>query len=67
MLIKTYSAALMGIDAEIVTCEINCSSGIRILMVGLPDISVKESRDRIQAAVEQIGIKFPRKQIVINL
>lgn len=67
MLIKTYSAALSGIDAEIVTCEINCSSGIRILMVGLPDITVKESRDRIQAAVEQVGIKFPRKQIVINM
>lgn len=67
MLIKTYSAAVFGIDAEIVTCEVNCSSGIRILMVGLPDTSVKESRDRIQAAVEQSGFKFPRKQIVINL
>ncbi|MEG1587339.1 MAG: YifB family Mg chelatase-like AAA ATPase [Bacteroidales bacterium] len=67
MLIKTYSAALSGIDAEIVTCEINCSAGIRILMVGLPDTSVKESRDRIQAAVEQIGLKFPRRQIIINM
>lgn len=67
MLIKTYSAAVRGIDADIVTCEVNCSSGIRILMVGLPDATVRESRDRIQAAVEQIGLRFPRKQIIINL
>ncbi|MGL4294002.1 MAG: YifB family Mg chelatase-like AAA ATPase [Bacteroidales bacterium] len=67
MLIKTYSAALFGIDATPVTCEVNCSNGIRVLMVGLPDISVKESRDRIQAAFEQIGLKFPRKQLIINL
>lgn len=67
MLVKSYSAAVSGIDAEIVTCEVNCTSGIRIMMVGLPDASVKESRDRIQAAVEQVGLKFPRKQIVINL
>ncbi len=67
MLVKTYASAVQGIDAEIVTCEISSSSGIRILMVGLPDITVRESRDRIQAAVEHIGIKFPRKQIVVNL
>ena len=67
MLVKTYASAVQGIDAEFVTCEISSSSGIRILMVGLPDITVRESRDRIQAAVEHIGIKFPRKQIVVNL
>lgn len=67
MLVKTYAAAVQGIDAEIVTCEVSSSAGIRILMVGLPDATVKESRDRIQAAVEHIGIKFPRKQIIVNL
>ena len=67
MLVKTYSASVFGIDAEIITCEINSSQGIRILMVGLPDLAVKESRDRIQSAIEQIGMKFPRRQIIINL
>ncbi|MDO5570215.1 MAG: YifB family Mg chelatase-like AAA ATPase [Bacteroidales bacterium] len=67
MLVKSYTTTISGIDAEIVTCEVNCTPGIRIMMVGLPDISVKESRDRIQAAVTQIGLRFPRKQIVINL
>jgi magnesium chelatase family protein len=67
MLTKTYTATLTGIDADLVTCEINSSNGIRILMVGLPDATVKESRDRIQSAIEQCGVKFPRKQIVINL
>ena len=67
MLVKTYSASVYGIDADIVTCEVNCSQGIRILIVGMPDISVKESRDRIQSAINHIGYKFPRRQIVVNL
>ena len=67
MLVKTYSASVFGIDSEIVTCETNCSSGVKILIVGMPDISIKESRDRIQSAITQIGLKFPRRQIIINL
>ena len=67
MLAKTYSASVFGIDSEIVTCETNCSSGVRILIVGMPDITIRESRDRIQSAITQIGLKFPRHQIVINL
>ena len=67
MLVKTYSSSVFGIDADIVTCEINCSQGIRILIVGMPDVSVKESRDRIHSAITQVGYKFPRQQIIINL
>ena len=66
MLVKTYSSSVFGIDADIVTCEINCSQGIRILIVGMPDVSVKESRDRIHSAITQVGYKFPRQQIIIN-
>lgn len=67
MLIKTYSASVTGINAETVTCEIHCTNGIHVIMVGLADTSVRESRDRIQAALMQIGYRFPRKQYIINL
>ncbi len=67
MLVKTYTAAINGIDANIVDCEVVANNGIRVIIVGLPDASVKESRDRIQSATNQCGLKFPRKQIIVNL
>ena len=67
MLVKVFGAALQGIDATLITIEVNCSRGIRFLLVGLPDTSVKESHERIVSALEVNKLRFPRKQIVINM
>ena len=58
---------MQGIDALVVTIEVNCSQGIRFLMVGLPDAAVKESHERIVSAVEHNGYKFPRRQVIVNM
>ena len=67
MLQKTYTAALHGIDAIIITIEVNYSKGIGLFMVGLPDASVRESHDRIRSALKVNGYKFPSGHILINL
>ena len=67
MLVKTFGAAVQGINATIVTIEVNVSQGIRFLHVGLPDNAVKESHERMASALNHNNYKFPRKQIVINM
>ena len=67
MLVKTFGAAVQGIHATLITIEVNVSRGIRFLLVGLPDTSVKESHERIVSALEVNGLRFPRQQIVINM
>ncbi len=67
MLVKVYAAAVQGINATLITIEVNCTKGIKFMLVGLPDASVKESHERIISALHENGYKFPRKQIVINL
>ena len=67
MLVKLFGAAVQGINATLITIEVNCSRGIRFFLVGLPDASVKESHERIVSALEVNGLKFPRHQIVINM
>jgi magnesium chelatase family protein len=68
MLAKVISAAVYGIDAYMVEVEVDVSPGMpAFLTVGLPDTAVKESRDRIRAAIKNCGYRFPVKQITINL
>ena len=67
MLVKTFGSAVQGINATIVTIEVNVSQGIRFMHVGLPDNAVKESHERIASALDYTGYKLPRKQIVINM
>ena len=67
MLVKVYAAAVQGVSAMIVTIEVNCSKGIQFFLVGLPDVAVRESHERIISALEVCGIKFPRTRIVINM
>jgi len=67
MLIKTFAAAVHGIDATIVTIEVNVSQGIRFFLVGLPDNAVKESQRRIESAMKASGYDFPGKRIVVNM
>ena len=67
MLVKVYGAAVQGIDATIVTIEVNSSRGIKFFLVGLPDSAVKESHERIISALQVNGYKFPTCQIVVNM
>ena len=67
MLVKVYGAAVQGVDATIVTIEVNTSLGIKFFLVGLPDAAVKESNERIRAALLNTGYKFPRNQITVNM
>ena len=67
MLVKTYCAAVNGLDVTTVTIEVSMTRGVMYHITGLPDNSVKESRDRISAAVQNIGFKFPVADITVNM
>lgn len=69
MLSKILSAALIGIDAHTIEVEVDITSrGLpHFSTVGLPDTAVKESKDRVRAALKNTGFNFPLKQIVVNL
>jgi magnesium chelatase family protein len=67
MLAKTFGSALIGIDAITITIEVDYSKGINFFLVGLPDSAVKESQQRIQAALTNIGQKYPKMKIVVNM
>ncbi len=68
MLAKVMSAAVMGIDAYLVEVESNLEKQVpSFATVGLPDSAVRESRERVTAAIKNSGFPFPRKRITINL
>lgn len=67
MLVKTYGSAIQGIEATTVTVEVNIETGINFILVGLPDNAVKESHERISAALHNNGYKIPGKKITINM
>ncbi|MBR0309945.1 MAG: YifB family Mg chelatase-like AAA ATPase [Paludibacteraceae bacterium] len=67
MLINTYSAASVGIDAVIVTVEVHATPGYDFTMVGLPDVAVKEGHERILSAIQISGIRLPQRQYTINM
>ncbi|RRO25099.1 YifB family Mg chelatase-like AAA ATPase [Flavobacteriaceae bacterium 14752] len=67
MLIKVYGSAVFGVEATNITVEVNVDTGIGYHLVGLPDNAIKESSFRIQAALKNIGLKFPGKKITVNM
>ncbi|MBI3354462.1 MAG: ATP-dependent protease, partial [Nitrospirae bacterium] len=68
MIAKVLSSAVIGIDAYLLDVEVDISLGLPVFsIVGLPDLAVKESRDRVRAAIKNIGLDFPVKKITINL
>lgn len=67
MLVKTFGSSVFGVDATIITVEVNVSQGINFYLVGLPDNAVKESQQRINTALTTNGYKIPGKKIVINM
>lgn len=67
MLVKVLAAAIQGINATLVTIEVNALRGIKFYLVGLPDNAVKESQQRINSALNHNGLRFPSKQIIVNM
>jgi len=67
MLVKTYAAAVSGINATRITIEVSCTKGIQFFLVGLPDVAVRESHERIISALQVNGYQFPRSRIVVNM
>ncbi|MBP3511495.1 MAG: YifB family Mg chelatase-like AAA ATPase [Prevotella sp.] len=67
MLVKTYCAAVMGLEATTVTVEVSMSRGVMYHLTGLADTAVRESHDRIVAALQNNGYKFPVADITVNM
>ena len=67
MLVKTFCAAVNGLEVTTVTAEVSMSRGVQFHLTGLADTAVKESYDRIKAALENNGFKMPVMDITVNL
>src|SRR5574339_83415 len=68
MLARVYSCAVIGLEGVIVEVEVDFSNGLpAVIIVGLPDAAVQESRERVQTAVKNAGLNFPRHRVVVNL
>ena len=68
MLAKVHSCAVIGLDAEPIHVEVDISSGLdKVTVVGLPDTAVRESSERVRAAISNSGFFFPQHRLTINL
>ncbi len=67
MLVKAYCAAVNGLEVTTVTVEVSLNKGVMYHLTGLGDEAVRESRDRIAAALQYSGFRFPIADITINL
>lgn len=68
MIAKVYSCGLLGLDGYVVEVEVDVSSGIPGLdIVGLPDATVKESKERVRSALKNSDFNFPQKRVTVNL
>ena len=68
MIVKAISSAVMGIDSHAVTVEVDLSGGLPLFStVGLPDVAVRGSKERIKAAVKNSGYPFPSHHVTVNL
>ena len=67
MLVKTYCAAVNGLEVTTVTIEVSMTRGVMYHLTGLGDVAVKESRDRIAAAMQNNGYKFPVADVTVNM
>lgn len=67
MLVKTYCAAVNGLEVTTVTVEVSVTKGVKFHLTGLADTAVKESRDRIVSALKNNGIKLPVVDTTVNM
>jgi magnesium chelatase family protein len=68
MLARVYSCAVIGLEGVIVEVEVDYAAGMGgMIIVGLPDAAVQESRERVQSAIKNANLAFPRKRVLVNL
>ena len=68
MLARVFSCAVIGLEGVVVEVEVDISDGLpAVIIVGLPDAAVQESRERVQSAIKNTGMYFPRKRLTVNL
>ena len=68
MLARVFSCAVIGLDAVIIEVEVDTGKGLpSIVVVGLPDAAVQESRERVQSAIKNSGLALPRNRVTVNL
>ncbi|MFP3853249.1 MAG: magnesium chelatase domain-containing protein, partial [Anaerolineales bacterium] len=68
MLAKVHSGAVIGLEGAIVEVEVDTARGLpSFKIVGLPDTAVQESRERVQSAIKNAGLVFPRQKLTVNL
>ena len=67
MVAKTFGSAVSGVDANLITIEVNVGQGTHFYMVGLPDSAVKESQQRVESALKYFNYRMPRQKVVVNL
>jgi magnesium chelatase family protein len=68
MLANVKSCAVIGLDGVVVDVEVDTRSGLPgMVIVGLPDAAVQESRERVQSAIKNAALPYPRKRIIVNL
>jgi len=68
MITRVFCATTVGVEARLIEVEVNMHTGLpRYFLVGLPDRAVSESRDRVEAAIRNMGGSFPRGRITVNL
>ena len=68
MLVKIFGSAVYGVEAITITIEVNwMTTGIGIVIVGLPDNAVKESLQRIESTIKGLGFQMPRTKVVVNM
>ena len=68
MLARVFSCAVLGLEGVIVEVEVDVGRGLPgMTIVGLPDAAVQESRERVQSAIKNAGLPFPRKRVLVNM
>ena len=67
MLVRTFASAVFGISASTIRVEVQVSEGVGYFLVGLPDNAIRESQQRIVAALSTLDYRWPGKRVVINL
>ena len=68
MLGRVYACAVIGLEGVVVDVEVVLAGGLpKIVIVGLPDTAIQESRERVEAAIKNAGLYFPRRRVVVNL
>lgn len=68
MLSKVFSSSILGLDAYMIEIEVDITHGLpAVVVVGLPDAAIKESKDRVKSAIKNSGYHYPQDRITINL